>query len=244
MDAEISLEERLQVFRSFLGLPQDTPIRLLLPDSVPQFEVPFSQALELAMLNSPDPTYYKLQNRQAESSLARAKANAGLRADIYLKLGLSQTGKDAALAYKHPASQEYGSVSLSLPILDWGRGRGMVRVAKSDLELTQIRSEQGMDDFRQNVQKLVSQFNMQGKKVRIARLTEKRAEHRYNVAMRLYIMGQTSLLELNDAIAERNASRRSHISSMSTFWNLYYTLRSITGYDFQTCHPLTEQLPI
>ncbi|MBP3373698.1 MAG: TolC family protein [Bacteroidaceae bacterium] len=244
MDAEISLEERLQVFRSFLGLPQDTPIRLLLPDSVPQFEVPFSQALELAMLNSPDPTYYKLQNRQAESSLARAKANAGLRADIYLKLGLSQTGKDAAQAYKHPASQEYGSVSLSLPILDWGRGRGMVRVAKSDLELTQIRSEQGMDDFRQNVQKLVSQFNMQGKKVRIARLTEKRAEHRYNVAMRLYIMGQTSLLELNDAIAERNASRRSHISSMSTFWNLYYTLRSITGYDFQTRHPLTEQLPI
>ena len=131
---------------------QDTPIRLLLPDSVPQFEVPFSQALELAMLNSPDPTYYKLQNRQAESSLARAKANAGL--------------------------------------------------------------------------------------------TEKRAEHRYNVAMRLYLMGQTSLLGLNDAIAERNASRRSHISSMSTFWNLYYTLRSITGYDFQTRHPLTEQLPI
>jgi outer membrane protein TolC len=101
-----------------------------------------------------------------------------------------------------------------------------------------------MDDFRQNVQKLVAQFNMQGRKVRIARLTGQRAEHRYNVAMRLYIMGQTSLLELNDAIAERNSSRRSYISSISTFWTLFYTLRSLTGYDFQTNRPLSEQLPI
>ena len=244
MDAQIAHEETLQQFRSFLGLGQDTFITLLLPDSVPDFTVPFPEALEMAMKNSPDPVYYERIRKEAGSNLANAKANAGLKADIYLQFGLSQTGNTLSGAYKRPMTQEYGSLTVSFPILDWGRGRGMVRVAKSDLELTQIRSEQGMDDFRQNVQKLVSQFNMQGKKVRIARLTEKRAEHRYNVAMRLYIMGQTSLLELNDAIAERNASRRSHISSMSTFWNLYYTLRSITGYDFQTRHPLTEQLPI
>ncbi|MBQ2011841.1 MAG: TolC family protein, partial [Bacteroidaceae bacterium] len=188
--------------------------------------------------------YYELSKREAESNLAVAKANSGLRADIYLKLGLSQTGDNVARAYKHPQSQEYGSISLSLPVLDWGRGKGSVKLAKSNLELTQIRSEQGMDDFRQNVQKLVAQFNMQGRKVRIARLTGQRAEHRYNVAMRLYIMGQTSLLELNDAIAERNSSRRSYISSISTFWTLFYTLRSLTGYDFQTNRPLSEQLPI
>lgn len=244
MDAEISLEERLQSFRSFLGLAQDTPVSLVLPDSVPLFEVPFGRALELAMQNSPDPTYYELNKREAESNLAVAKANSGLRADIYLKLGLSQTGDNVAQAYRHPLSQEYGSISLSLPVLDWGRGKGRVKLAKSNLELTQIRSKQGMDDFRQNVQKLVSQFNMQGRKVNIARLTEQRAEDRYNVAMRLYIMGQTSLLELNDAIAERNSSRRSYISSISTFWTLYYTLRSLTGYDFQTNRPLSEQLPI
>jgi outer membrane protein TolC len=61
--------------------------------------------------------------------------------------------------------------------------------------------------------------------------------------MRLYIMGESSLLDLNDAISERNNARRSYLSAMSTYWSLYYTLRSMTGYDFYTNTKLSEQLP-
>ncbi|MBR6649217.1 MAG: TolC family protein, partial [Bacteroidaceae bacterium] len=111
-------------------------------------------------------------------------------------------------------------------------------------ELTDIQAEQGMDDFRQNVQKLVAQFNMQARKVRIARLTDERARARHSVAMRLYIMGKSTLLDLNDAIADQNSAGQSYLYTMSTYWTLYYTLRSITGYDFQTNSEITEQLPI
>lgn len=244
MDAQISQEESLQSFRSFLGVGQNTHITLIMPDSVPDFVVPLADALRLAMKNSPDPVYYERIRREARSNLAYAKANAGLRADIYLQFGLSQTGNTLPVAYKRPMTQEYGSLTISLPILDWGRGRGKVRVARSQQELTNIQAEQGMDDFRQNVQKLVSQFNMQARKVRIARLTDQRARHRHAVAMRLYIMGQNTLLDLNDAIAEQNSAGRSYIYAMSTYWALYYTLRSITGYDFQAQCEITEQLPI
>ena len=115
-------------------------------------------------------------------------------------------------------------------------------MARSQQELTEIQAEQGMEDFRQNVQKVVSQFNMQARKVHIAQLTGRRAEHRHTVAMRLYIMGESSLLDLNDAISERNNARRSYLSAMSTYWSLYYTLRSMTGYDFQHNTPITEQI--
>lgn len=244
MDAQISLEEALQSFRSFLGVGQDTHISLILPDSVPEFTVPLSEALKKAMLNSPDPVYFERIRREARSNLANAKANAGLRADIYLQFGLSQTGSTLPAAYKRPMTQEYGSLSISLPLLDWGRGRGKVRVARSQQQLVDIQAQQGMDDFRQNVQKLVAQFNMQARKVRIARLTDERARHRHTVAMRLYIMGRNTLLDLNDAIAEQNSSGRSYLYAMSTYWSLYYTLRSITGYDFHTQCEITEQLPI
>ena len=243
MDAQIAHEETLQQFRSFLGLGQDTYITLLLPDSVPDFTVPFSEALEMAMKNSPDPVYYERIRKEAGSNLANAKANAGLKADIYLQFGLSQTGNTLSGAYKKPMTQEYGSLTISLPILDWGRGRGKVRVARSQQELVEIQAQQGMEDFTHNVQKLVSQFNMQVRKVRIARLTDRRARHRHTVAMRLYIMGQNTLLDLNDAIAEQNSAGRSYLYAMSTYWSLYYTLRSMTGYDFREHRSITEQLP-
>ena len=88
------------------------------------------------------------------------------------------------------------------------------------------------------------QFNMQGRKVRIAALTNQRAEQRHNVARRLYIMGRSSLLDLNAAISEKNAARRNHISAIRTYWTLYFTLRSMTAYDFEHHAPITEQLPL
>lgn len=244
MDAQITKEEELQNFRSFLGLSQETPIHLILPDSVPQFSVPAHEALSRAIQKSPTPVYYERMRREARSNLAAAKADARLKADIYLQFGLSQTGTTLGNAYNRPMTQEYGSISITLPILDWGRGKGKIHVARSQQELTNIQAEQGMEDFKQNVLKLVSQFNMQARKVHIARLTEKRADHRHTVAMRLYIMGQNTLLDLNDAVAERDSARRSYLNAMNTFWELYYTLRSITGYDFYKQCEITEQLPI
>ena len=135
-------------------------------------------------------------------------------------------------------------MTLSFPILDWGRGRGKVKVAKSELALAQMQAEQGMEDFNKNVEKLVLQFNMQSRKVHIATLTDRRAVQRHAVARRLYIMGRSSILDLNAAISEKNAARRNCINAMRTYWGLYYTLRSMTAYDFEHHTPLTEQLPL
>lgn len=244
MDAEVKFREEMQSMRSFLGVEQTVELRLLMPDTVPQLQVPLDKAMELALLNSPDPEYYRRIVKESESNLANARANNGLRADLYVQFGLTQTGRDLSSSYSHLMNQEYASISLSLPLLDWGRGRGKVRVAKSQLALTQTQAEQGMNDFSQNVEKLVLQFNMQARKVHVATLTDKRAEQRHTVARKLYIMGRSSILDLNAAISEKNSARRNSISTMGTYWSLYYTLRSITAYDFEHDTPLTEQLPI
>lgn len=244
MDAEISLKEVAQSVRSFLGLDQAMELSLVVPDSVPQFEVPLADAMQLALQNNPDPEYYSRIVKESESNLSRAKADGRLRADLYVQFGLSQTGRDLGSAYARPLHQEYASLGLSMPILDWGRSRGKVKVAKSQLALVQTQAQQGMDDFRQNVEKLVMQFNMQARKVRMAALTDRRAHQRHDVARRLYIMGRSSILDLNSATSEKNSARRGSIMAMSTYWSLYYTLRSLTAFDFETGKPLAEQLPV
>ena len=243
MDAQIALQEQLQSIRSFLGLEQMAEIRLMIPDSVPDFNVPLGEAISLATENSPDPDYYKRIVTESRSALANARANAGLKADLYLQFGLSQTGDKLSSAYRDLMHQEYASVSLVLPILDWGRGKGRVRVAKSQLALTETTAEQGMNDFHKNIEKLVMQFNMQARKVHIASLTSQRAEQRHSVARRLYILGRNSILDLNAAISEKNSARRGHIAAMQTYWSLYYTIRSMTQYDFESRRPLSETLP-
>lgn len=233
MDAEINLREAKQNLRTYLALDESTDFSISIPDSVPKFEVPLSDAICLAHDNSPDPEYYKRIVKESESSLAYAKANARMKADLYVQFGLSQTGPDIGQSFNNLMHQEYASISLSIPILDWGRGRGKVKVAKSHLALTQTVAEQGMNDFNQNVEKLVLQFNMQAKKVNIASLTDRRSSQRHSVAMKLFVMGRIGILDLMTAVSERNNAKRSFINAMRTYWSLYYTLRSITAYDFE-----------
>ncbi|MDE5850821.1 MAG: TolC family protein [Muribaculaceae bacterium] len=241
MDAEINLREAQQSLRSFLGLDDNMEIGLTVPDSVPDFDVPLASAMELALRNSPDPEYYNRIVKQSESNLAYAKANAWMKADLYVQFGLSQTGKDIGQSLSNLMHQEYASVTLSVPILDWGRGRGKVKEAKSQLALAETTASQGMNDFTQNVEKLVMQFNMQARKVNIASLTERRATQRHSVAMKLFVMGRIGILDLMSAISEKNNAKRGVINAMRTYWSLYYTLRSMTVYDFENNVALTNE---
>ena len=214
--------------RSYLRLDEDVALTVVPDTLIPEANLDAEQTLALALANNPDPEQMRLNVLESESALSSAKASRGLKADLYVQFGLSQTGTTLHEAYREPLNQQYASLSVSLPLLDWGRGRGQVRVARSRLELTQTQSEQAMQDFRLNVLHMVRQYNLQGYRVRIAFRTRETALRRYEVARWLYLQGRTSLLELNTSISEKDNAQRAFINALRTFWSLHYGVRSLT----------------
>ncbi|MDE6023634.1 MAG: TolC family protein, partial [Muribaculaceae bacterium] len=61
------------------------------------------------------------------------------------------------------------------------------------------------------------------------------------VAMRLFVMGRIGILDLMSAVTEKNNAKRGFIKAMQTYWSLYYTLRSMTAYDFENKTELTNE---
>ena len=243
INARFELEERMQKFRSFLGIQQEIELKVITEENVPQFQVPLNEALKMAFENSPDIESYELRRLQSRSSLASAKANAGLKADLYVQFGLSQTGETFSESYRDPMNQQSVSISLSIPILDWGRSKGRIRMAKSNLELTNIQVEQGLKDFELNVVRMVRQFNLQAQYMEIAAKKARTADRRFEVAKRLYLLGKSTILDLNSAITEKDSSLRIYVSSLQNYWSLYYGLRSMTGYDFERNQKIEENYP-
>ena len=234
MKAGIEVDDAMLTFRSFLGIRDGTEIEVTLdPEDIEPFEVPLDKALVLAYENSPEMETYERLRLESKSNLAAARAERGLKADLYLQLGLSQTGNELLSSYRNPMNQQYVSLSLAVPILDWGKGKGKVRVAKSQIELVETQVGQALTDFELNVHKMVRQFNLQAKQVEVAIKTDETARKRYDVAMKLYLMGKSSILDLNAATAEKDSARRNCLSAMKTYWTLYFGLRSMTQYDFR-----------
>ena len=240
MNAHIEVENCMQELRSYLGIQEDILIKVDVSDHVPNLHIDLSTALITARQNSPDILDMQRRKLESESRVASARANAGLKADLYLRFGLTQTGNKLKDAYHNPLDQQYVTLGISLPILDWGRGKGQVRVARSNRDLTYTQVEQDKTDFELNVRKLVKQFNLQSQRVHIAARTDETAQRRADVARRLYILGKSTVLDLNASISEKDAARRNYITALYNYWSLYYTLRSITLYDFEVDAPLTE----
>jgi outer membrane protein TolC len=240
LNAQIELDDSMQDFRAFLGINEAVDILVEIEEEVPKFTVDINPALQLAFDNNPEILSMKLRELESESSIAYAKASAGLKADIYTQLGLTQTSAELNSAYKNPLNQQYVQLGIRFPILDWGRGKGRVRVAESRRDMVYTQQEQNRNNFEQNIQKVVKQFNLQTGRIAIAAKTDRTAERRNEVARRLYLLGQSTILDLNASIVEKDSAKRNYINALYNYWSLYYTLRSLTLYDFEKGIALTE----
>lgn len=232
ISSETAMQDAVDALRNYLNLPSDVDIRVSTEDSIPLFTVPLDKAMELARQNSPDLDYMELNRLNSESNLAYYKSQAGFRAAIYMRLGLAQTAEDLPESLHNLNDEQAVSISVSIPILDWGRNRGRVRVAQNNLEMTRLRNEQSMVAFEKTVTRAVTQFNSQQRQVDIARRTMRTAQHRYDVARHMYINGNSTMLDLNEAITAKDSAYRLYTSALSQYWQLYYTIRSMTGFDF------------
>jgi outer membrane protein TolC len=240
MNARIEMDDYIQELRSYLGINEPTELRVEVEDQIPAFTVPVDKALTLAYAHNPQPETLERRKLESESAVAYARSQTGIKADIYAQFGLTQTNAILTEAYRNPLDQQLISLGIRIPILDWGVGKGRVKVALSNRDKVYTEVEQAQTDFELNVLKLIKQFNIQTNKVDIARKTDQTARRRNEVAYKLYLLGKSDILDLNASVAEKDRARRAYINALSNYWSLYYGVRSLTGYDFEKEMELTQ----
>ena len=237
--AEMNLRDREIRMRSFLGFNDNVRLELILPTQVPELQVSSQEVFDFAMQNNPEILNQELTILNAESAVARARAdrwNANLTASFGLR-GRAVDFPDA-YTYKDLGEQQRVNVRLSVPILDWGQGRGRYRMAQSSLELAQVQSNQAITDFQQNLLLDVEQFNLQSSQVATAALSDTVAAKMFEVTKQRFLIGKISVLELNNADTRKDTNRRAYVQELQNYWNYYFIIRSLTLYDFINRKPL------
>jgi len=240
LSAGLEVDDTMQELRSYLGIKEDVVIEVQPEGEVPLFRIDPEEALHRAFSHNPDVVRMERRMKQSESNVAYARSLSGFKADLFAQFGLTQTARNIDAAYSDPFTQQYVELGIRIPILDWGRGKGRIRVARSNRDMVYTQVEQEKVDFELNVLKAVRQFNLQHNRVEVASRTDQTASRRSEVARRLYMLGKSTILDLNASISEKDAARRGYIQALFTYWSLYYMLRTLTLYDFEHDRLLTE----
>jgi len=231
-ESEMNLRDRELKLRSFLGFNQTLRLELIIPNEIPDLQVEVSEVLRLAEQNNPELIALERQLVEAQSSVAQAKAEKGLNANLTASYGLRDQDPLLNMAYDKPNQQQTIRVGFSLPILDWGQGRGRFKMAKSSEELTRVQVEQSRIDFEQTLLLDVEQFNLQDDQVKIAAKSDTVAAKMFEVTKQRFLIGKIDVLELNNADTKKDQNKRNYIQALNNYWTYYYNMRALTLYDF------------
>lgn len=232
-DSESTLTNCMFQLRSFLDLGETVDIRPEIPLDVPEAEIDFGDALEKALANNRFAKNMMRRLLEADYEVAKAKG-AQREISLFAQLGFTGTDRNLRGSYSSLRSNQVVEIGVSIPLVDWGRRKGAVKVAESNRRLVESQVRQENMDFNQNLFILVERYGNQLKQLELARRADEIARSRYETNVETYLIGMISTLDLNDSQVKKDEARRQYVSELYLFWDYYYQIRSLTLWDYSS----------
>ena len=231
-EAVSNLNANMFQLRAFLGMDENTKLEPVVPESAPDIRMEYNEVLSKALERNS--FAQNIRRRQLESDYAVATARGDLRSvDLFASVGYTGLDKEFTSAYNPLLDNQIVQVGVKIPILDWGKRRGKVRVAKSNREVVLSKIRQEQMNFNQDIFLLVEHFNNQAQQLNIAKEADIIAQQRYKTSIETFLIGKINTLDLNDAQNSKDQARQKHISELYNYWSYFYQIRSLTLWDFE-----------
>ncbi|MBD0833559.1 TolC family protein [Aestuariibaculum sediminum] len=227
----IDLKRASQNLSRYLEIENENII-LDVPEKLPLFDVDVKKALEEAQSNRKAVVAFRRKRLEAERELARAKGTNKVEMSLNANFGISNNANDFNTLFNNYNKQQNVSLTLSVPIFDWGVSKSRRKMAEADLELVNNNVEQEKQAFEQEIYLHVLNWSNQRDFLYTAEKAKEVATKRYEISNKRYVLGKITITDLNIALQEKDKAVLQYLNSLEKFWRDYYILRQLTLYDF------------
>ncbi len=230
-DRESNLKNAMFSLRAFLGYGEDTEIVPQVPGEVPHIDITYADALDKALSNNKFARNVRRRQLEADYEVAKAKGNLR-QINLFAQVGYTGTSNEAGRAYRDLRANQVVEVGIKIPLLDWGKRRGNVKVAESNRRVVESRLRQETLSFNQDLFILVERFCNQQMQLDIAQRADTITRRRYDTNVETFLIGRISTLDLNDSQVKKDQARQNMVNELYLYWYYFYQLRSLTLWDY------------
>jgi outer membrane protein TolC len=241
-NADITLKRAMFALTSFLNMDKNTPIRIRLPSYPKSMDISAEKALEEARANNPDLLGYKQNILEMQQQVDRTKQESMFNASITASVGYNQVAGSFTDVYRDPLRQDIVSLSVSIPLIDWGVRRGRYNMARNNLNVTEITARQGEVKIEEDVIMTVGDFNIQKDLISSAEEALVIADDAYAKTRRRFMIGKADISALTLSRQRQQEARRNYISALENYWVSYFKIRKLTLYDFEYNVPISSTI--
>jgi outer membrane protein TolC len=228
---EINFKRTSQNLSRYLSLDTESII-LNIPKELSIFTVTLQKALEEAKENRKAVIEFRRKRLQAEQNVAEVIGSNRLQVRLNANFGISQQGAVFNDLFQNYNQQQNVSLSLGIPILDWGVSKSKRKLVEANKDLVNTNIEQDEQEFEQEIYLHVLNWQNQRNFLETAQKAQEIAIKRYDITKKRFVLGKITITDLNLALQEKDRSVLQYLNSLEKFWVDYYTLRRLTLYDF------------
>lgn len=237
-NAKIARKRASEDLAIFLGLDRDAEIELVIPSSPTVVQVDVAEAVERARENNPKFIETQLALAEARRDAEKARVEKNLSLGLNIGVGLNQVSNRFQTAYANPLRQDMATISLTVPLLDWGKRKSAWKAAVSKVEAAERAGEESTRDTELDVRLSVNEFNERLELMQTAQQALEIAEDVYTQMLQRFIRAQADAFNLSLAQSYWQTARQNKIASLQNYWLAYYRLRRLTLFDYQRNQPI------
>lgn len=240
-NANIALKRAMFSLASYLNMDKNTQIQLHLPSRPQNRILSADDALVWARENNPRFLGLRQQILEAEQQVDKTRKEALFDASVSASIGFNQVADNFGDAYRKPLQQDVVSVSLSIPLVDWGIRRGKHNIARNNLSVTRISARQDEVSIEEDVIMTVGDFNIQQDLIGSAEEALDLANMAYTETKQRFMIGKADINSLTLSLNRQQEAQRNYISALQNYWLSYYKIRKLTLHDFETGVSLSSE---
>ena len=236
--ARLEYDRSTAALRLALAVPAGAPLEIAVPRSVPEFEVDTAGAVAAAIRNRALVSDVEWQEVQARRRVTDAKLATGIGATVQASYGLNATAPAASLVYRDLLEARQFSVSLQVPLMQWGAHREGVQAAEADRERVETQTRATVEEAAYEAHFAALELSQARRDVALRAKADTVAGKRFEVAYNRYVIGRITIDNLYIAQTEKDQALTQFVQALRSYWRAYYQLRRLTLFDFAAGRPI------
>jgi outer membrane protein len=241
---QVALENAKDDFKLLIGLSLYDDLIVLPNIAVDTVAVDISFAIDQGLANRMELRQRKIDIELSQFDLIQTKALNEFKGNLGLSLGIFGDNSNVADVYSNPTDNETVSVSLTIPLWDWGEKKSRIKASEASIKTADISYVEEQNNIILSIRKIYRNLLNLRNQIEIARQNVANAQLTYDLNLERYKNGDLTGMDLNLFQNQLSEKQLTFTNSLIYYKLELLNLKVQTLYDFEKKEGVTPVMTI
>jgi outer membrane protein len=232
-NSQVSYENAKDEFKLLIGMSLYDDLIVLPNIAVDTIAVDISFAIDQGLANRMELRQREIDIESSQFDLIQTKALNEFKGNLGLSIGLFGDNEKFCDVYASPTDNEDVSLSLTIPLWDWGERKSRIKASQASIESANISLDEEKNDIILGIRKVYRNLLNLRNQIGIAEQNVKNAQLTYDLNLEKYKNGDLTGMDLNIYQNQLSEKQLSYTNSLISYKLELLNLKIQTLYDFE-----------